>query len=43
MIHPPLANDLKQLDDNTFVLLLMTSGNFSGLDLNNLAAEVAKG
>ncbi len=36
-----LANDLKQLDDNTFVLLLMTSGNFSGLDLNKLAADVA--
>ncbi len=38
-----LADDLKQLDDNTLVLLLMTSGNFSGIDLNNLAAEVANG
>lgn len=38
-----LADDLKQLDDNTFVLLLMTSGNFSGLDLNMLAAELAEG
>lgn len=38
-----LADDLKQLDENTFVLLLMTSGNFSGLDLNRLATEVVKG
>lgn len=38
-----LTCDLKSLDDNTFVLLLMTTGNFSGLDLNMLADAVAKG
>lgn len=37
-----LMDDLKQVDDNTFVLLLMTSGNFSGLDLNKLAEELTK-
>lgn len=37
-----LIEDLKQVDDNTFVLLLMTSGNFSGLDLNKLAEELTK-
>lgn len=35
-----LENDLKSLDENTCVLLLMTSGNFSGIDLNNLARAV---
>ncbi len=35
-----LEQDLKQLGDNTFVLLLMTSGNFSGIDLNELASQV---
>ncbi len=35
-----LENDLKNLGENTCVLLLMTSGNFSGLDLHHLAKEV---
>jgi UDP-N-acetylmuramate: L-alanyl-gamma-D-glutamyl-meso-diaminopimelate ligase len=37
-----LENDLKQLEENTCVLLLMTSGNFSGIDLNTLAREVVR-
>lgn len=37
-----LMDDLKQVDEDTFVLLLMTSGNFSGLDLNKLAEELTK-
>jgi len=36
-----LADDLRQLKENTLVLLLLTTGNFSGLDLNKLAAQVA--
>ncbi len=36
-----LRNDLKALGENTCILLLMTSGNFSGIDLNSLAKEVA--
>ena len=35
-----LENALKHLDENTNVLILMTSGNFSGLDLHTLAQEV---
>jgi UDP-N-acetylmuramate: L-alanyl-gamma-D-glutamyl-meso-diaminopimelate ligase len=38
-----LENYLRSLDDNTFVLLIMTSGNFSGIDLKNLAKEVVAG
>ena len=37
-----LVNHLRSLDDNTFVLLIMTSGNFSGIDLNDLAREVVE-
>lgn len=35
-----LVEDLTSLDANTFVLLIMTSGNFSGIDLRALAKEV---
>lgn len=35
-----LENALKQIGDDKIVLLLLTSGNFSGLDLNKLAIEV---
>ena len=35
-----LESDLKNLGENTCLLLLMTSGNFSGIDLNHLAKEV---
>ncbi|MFH0755908.1 MAG: Mur ligase domain-containing protein [Bacteroidota bacterium] len=35
-----LENDLKSLGEDTCLLLLMTSGNFSGLDIRNLAREV---
>ena len=35
-----LESDLKSLSENTCVLLIMTSGNFSGIDLNNLAREL---
>ncbi|MEN8227560.1 MAG: Mur ligase family protein [Bacteroidota bacterium] len=38
-----VVNHLKSLDENTFVLLIMTSGNFSGIDLKNLAKELVKG
>ena len=38
-----LVNRLRSLDENTFVLLIMTSGNFSGVDLNQLAREVVAG
>ena len=38
-----LENDLKNLGENTCVLLLMTSGNFSGIDFNQLAREVVDG
>jgi len=38
-----LVNDLKSLDDDTFVLLIMTSGNFSGIDLHQLAEEIIAG
>ena len=31
------------LEANTLVLLLLTSGNFSGLDINKLASQVANG
>lgn len=37
-----LINHLKALDEKSFVLLIMTSGNFSGLDLHLLAREVAE-
>lgn len=35
-----LESDLKALGNNSCVLLIMTSGNFSGIDLKNLAREV---
>jgi len=35
-----LENDLKALGKDTCVLLIMTSGNFSGIDLKQLAREV---
>jgi hypothetical protein len=35
-----LEQDLKNLDKDPCVLLLMTTGNFSGLDLKSLAREV---
>ncbi|MFO7933646.1 MAG: Mur ligase family protein [Bacteroidales bacterium] len=35
-----LENDLKSLGKNNCVLLIMTSGNFSGIDLKQLAEEV---
>jgi UDP-N-acetylmuramate: L-alanyl-gamma-D-glutamyl-meso-diaminopimelate ligase len=35
-----LEEDLKNLDEHTCVLLLMTSGNFSGIDLRELARQV---
>ncbi len=38
-----LENHLRSLDENTFVLLIMTSGNFSGIDLLNLAKDVVEG
>lgn len=38
-----LVEHLKSIDENTFVLLIMTSGNFSGVDLNNLALEMVEG
>lgn len=38
-----LINSLRSLDENTFVLLIMTSGNFSGVDLHQLAQEVVDG
>ncbi len=38
-----MEEDLKNLGENTCVLLLMTSGNFSGLDLHHLAQEVVRG
>jgi UDP-N-acetylmuramate: L-alanyl-gamma-D-glutamyl-meso-diaminopimelate ligase len=37
-----LVDHLKKLGDNAFVLLIMTSGNFSGIDLQNLANEVVQ-
>jgi len=37
------VDDLRQLEENILVLLLLTSGNFSGLDLNKLASQVANG
>ena len=37
-----LAEELRKLNGNTCILLLMTSGNFSGLDLQNLAHDVVK-
>lgn len=37
-----LEHDLKSLGTNTCVLLLMTSGNFSGIDLSTLAREVVE-
>jgi UDP-N-acetylmuramate: L-alanyl-gamma-D-glutamyl-meso-diaminopimelate ligase len=38
-----LESDLKNLGENTCVLLLMTSGNFSGIDLSHLAREIVEG
>jgi len=38
-----LENHLRSLDEKTFILLIMTSGNFSGIDLKNLANEVVEG
>jgi UDP-N-acetylmuramate: L-alanyl-gamma-D-glutamyl-meso-diaminopimelate ligase len=38
-----LEQYLKELSNDTCVLLLLTSGNFSGINLNNLANEVVKG
>ena len=35
-----LVEDLKAIDADTFVLLIMTSGNFSGIDLKKLAEEI---
>lgn len=35
-----LIEDLKSLDADNFVLLIMTSGNFSGIDLHKLADEI---
>lgn len=35
-----LECDLKSLGENTCVLLIMTSGNFSGMDLTSLAKEL---
>ncbi|HER09685.1 MAG TPA: peptidoglycan synthetase [Bacteroides sp.] len=35
-----LEHDLKALRENSCVLLIMTSGNFSGIDLETLAREV---
>jgi UDP-N-acetylmuramate: L-alanyl-gamma-D-glutamyl-meso-diaminopimelate ligase len=35
-----LEHDLKNLDEHTCVLLFMTSGSFSGIDLHSLAREV---
>jgi UDP-N-acetylmuramate: L-alanyl-gamma-D-glutamyl-meso-diaminopimelate ligase len=35
-----LEQDLRKLDEKTCVLLLMTSGNFSGLDLHRLASDL---
>ena len=37
-----LVTDLKSLDDDAYVLLIMTSGSFSGIDLHNLAKELVK-
>ena len=38
-----LVHHLRSLDENTFVLLIMTSGNFSGVDLTHLAHEMVDG
>lgn len=38
-----LVEDLKSIDADTFVLLIMTSGNFSGIDLHKLAEEIVAG
>ena len=35
-----LETDLRSIEKDTCILLLMTSGNFSGLDLKNLASEL---
>ncbi len=35
-----LVHDLKSLDDDKLVLLIMTSGNFSGIDLHKLAEDI---
>lgn len=35
-----LTEDLKALDEDSFVLLIMTPGNFSGIDLHQLAREI---
>lgn len=35
-----LVADLKSIDADSFVLLIMTSGNFSGIDLKELAEEI---
>lgn len=35
-----LVEDLKSIAADTFVLLIMTSGNFSGIDLKELAGEI---
>lgn len=37
-----LTDHLRSLDENTFVLLIMTSGNLSGVDLHHLAHEVVQ-
>jgi UDP-N-acetylmuramate: L-alanyl-gamma-D-glutamyl-meso-diaminopimelate ligase len=37
-----LEHDLKNLEENTCILLLMTSGTFSGMDLHELANEVVR-
>lgn len=38
-----LAGQLRSLGENALVLLIMTSGDFSGLDLRQLAREVVEG
>lgn len=38
-----LLNHLKALHDSSFVLLIMTPGNFSGTDLHHLADQVVSG
>jgi UDP-N-acetylmuramate: L-alanyl-gamma-D-glutamyl-meso-diaminopimelate ligase len=38
-----LVSKLQSLDLNNAVLLLMSSGNFDGIDLNNFAVELLKG
>jgi len=35
-----LLEDLKSIDEEAFILLIMTSGNFSGIDLHKIAEEI---